>query len=120
MTFTHSLWSCKLTNLLANDVPSSFNLDHLSTWSCQVTQQSLNLLATSDEFLLGDDFGEVDCEITSFLDGVFWHLGDLNFLGVEVAMLDELLGYEDWVWNKKRCQETEEPRMIIATNILFT
>ena len=120
MTFTHSLWSCKLTNLLANDVPSSFNLDHLSTWSCQVAQQSLSLLATSDEFLLGDDFGEVDCEITSFLDGVFWHLGDLNFFGVEVAMLDELLGYEDWVWNKKRCQETEEPRMIIATNILFT
>lgn len=98
ITVTYSFWSCKLTNLLANDVPSSFNLDHLFTCSCQVAQQSLSLLATSDKFLLGDDFGEVDCEITSFLDGVFWDFGDLDFFGVEVAMLDEL-SWEDWVWN---------------------
>ena len=97
---TYSLWSCKFTNLLATDVPSSFNLDHLFTCSCQVAQQSLSLLATSDKFLLGNNFGEVDFEITSFLDGVFWDFGDLNFFGVEVAMLDELF-WEDWVWIKR-------------------
>ena len=61
-----------------------------------MAQQSLSLLATPDKFLLGDNLGEVDCEITSFLDGVFWDFGDLNFFGVEVAMLDELFS-EDWV-----------------------
>ena len=70
--------------MLAADVPSSFNFDHLCMFSCQLAQQSLNRLATSDKFLLGDDLGET----VSFLDGVFGVLGDFNFFGEGAAILD--------------------------------
>lgn len=74
--------------MFASDVPSSFNLDHLWTFSCQFAQHSLTRLATSDKFLLGDDFGEVDFAVTSLLDGVFGTFGDFNFFGEGDAILN--------------------------------
>lgn len=82
--------------MLATDVPSPFSFDHLCTFSCQLAQQSLNLFATSDRFLLGDDLGDGDCEIASFLDGVFGVLGDFVFFGEAAAILDGDAD-EDWV-----------------------
>lgn len=85
---THSFRSCKFTNLFAIDVPSSFNFDHLLTFSCQLAQHSLTRLATSDKFLLGEDFGGVEFAVASFLDGVFSTFGDFNFLGEGDAILN--------------------------------
>lgn len=53
-----------------------------------MAQHSLDRLATSERFLLGDDLGEVNCDAVSLLDGVFGIFGDFDFFGEGEAMLD--------------------------------
>ena len=82
--------------MLARDNPTSFSFDQFLAFSCQLAQQSLTFLATSDRFLLGDDLGDGEFEILVFLDGVLGVLGDLTLLGEAAAML-KLNVEESWV-----------------------